>query len=147
MDETISSHKGSAGRFKFILTGTGLFLSGALLAVGASGWYYGDVMDARIAAYDRQVARLVSEVDYERTTNRNILIGLTDELHVIADNLKTTSVTAHTAAKTAKAAASVVKGAANNASASISRIRVTEIPPERVEPSPAPIFVSEWVEP
>jgi hypothetical protein len=145
MDETISSHKRSAGRFKFISMGTGLFLSGALLAVGASGWYYGDVMDARIAAYDRQVARLVSEVDYERTTNRNILIGLTDELHVIADNLKTTSVTVHTAAKTAKAAATVVQGAANNAS--ISRIRVTEIPPERVEPSPAPTFVSEWVEP
>jgi hypothetical protein len=121
------------------------------LAVGASGWYYGDVMDTRIAAYDRQVARLLSEIDYERKTNRDILIGLTDELHVIAGNLKTTSVTAHTAAKTARAAATVVQGAATvvhgaATNAPQSRIRVTEIAPEP-EPSPVSAFVNEWIEP
>jgi hypothetical protein len=145
MRETINAFKRSAVRFKFISAVMGLFLSGALLAFGTSAWYYGEVMDERIAAYERQFARLVSEVDHERTTNRNILIDLTDEVRQVADTLRTTSATAQAATTTARAAANVAQGAADNAP--VSRIRVTEIPPEPVAPPPAPIITLEWIEP
>jgi hypothetical protein len=104
----------------------GLFLSGALLAFGTCAWYYGAVIDQRIAAYDRQVDRLVADVDAERTVNRDKLDDISSRVSGVAVELSAIAQLVKLAATTARSAATTAKGAATNAAKA--NVTVTEIP-------------------
>lgn len=72
MRETFHNFRCAVGRFKFVSAILGVFLSGALLALGTSAWHYGRILDLRSQAYERQVSRLQGDVDQERVVTRHL---------------------------------------------------------------------------
>lgn len=133
MRETMRRFRCEAGRFKFVAAVAGIFLSGSLIALGAASWYYGSILDKRIAAYDRQVSRLMSDVDEERQVNRAQLRKIADQSMSNAKKLDEIAETARNAASTAKSAATTARGAANNAARA--QIKITEVPAKPVKPA------------
>lgn len=131
MRETLRNFRCAAGRFKFISAVMGLFLSGALLAFGTCAWYYGSVIDQRIAVYDRQIDRLTMDVDVERSINRDKLDDISNRVSGVAVELSAIAQLVKLAASTARSAASTAKGAATNAAKANVTVKETPVPPKR----------------
>lgn len=132
MRETIRRFRCEAGRFKFVSAIAAIFLAGALLSLGASAWYYSSILRDRVAAYDRQVARLTGEIDDERRVNRDKLDRIADRVSAISKELSETAETARVAASTARSAATTAKGAAKNAAQAGIRAREVPAKPKRI---------------
>lgn len=130
-----------AGRYKVHTALFMLFLSGALFSMAIGMWWFSYSWDNRSRAYDRQIFRLMSDVDEERNINRAKLAAIIaiqeqqskqtmrnavniSELLRIAEGA---AATAEGAASTAKSAASTAKSAAKNAAKS--HIRIREVVP------------------
>lgn len=135
MRETLRNFRCAAGRFKFISAVMGLFLSGALLAFGTSAWYYGTIIDQRIAAYDRQIDRLTLDIDVERGINRDKLDDIAGRVSGVADELRAIAQLVRLAASTARSAATTAKGAATNAAKANVTVKETPVgpKPKRIE--------------
>lgn len=134
MRETLIRLRCFAGRYKVILAVAGIFLSGALLAMGYSSWHYDSYLGRQQAAYERQILRLEADLKQERGINRERLEVLAQEMDQISDAVgrlltvaEEASQTAKTAASTARSAASTAQGAAKNAAQA--NIKITEVKP------------------
>lgn len=152
MRQTIEGLRKMAERLKLLTALGALFMSGALIAIALTGWYYDRVISqihgsygGRIAAHNKDMRRVVKELDAEREVTRSQLEEqardidkLSDDMARLITMIEQTSKTAAQAASTARQAANTAQGAAANAAKS--RIRVTEVPPkknqfeQRIEP-------------
>lgn len=140
MRDILMAFRSSPGKVKFVLAVMGIACGAALLATGAVGWYYGNVIERINKSHDRQVSSLERQVRTEQRENRKLLRNLLDETRDLAksqmrisDKLQVTSDTAEQAAQTAKSAASTAKGAAVNAAkaAAKSQIRIRDVVPRK----------------
>lgn len=143
MRKTLLTFRCFAGRFKFIGAVATIFLAGALLATGTSAWYYDAALARQQGAYERQIARIESDLLLERDVNRGRIEAVAGDIDSIVDSIgrlitmvQAASKTAGAAASTAKAAAATAQGAAKNAAQA--NITVTEIEPEPPKTSPFP---------
>ncbi|TFL14235.1 hypothetical protein CSC67_08770 [Pusillimonas caeni] len=134
MRETLIRLRCMAGRYKFIFAVAGIFLSGALLAMGYSSWHYDSYLSRQQKAYERQISRLEDDLKLERGVNRLRLEALAQEMDQISDAVgrlltvaEEASQTAKTAATTARTAATTAQGAAKNAAQA--NIKITEVKP------------------
>lgn len=127
MRETLFRLRCLAGRYKFIFAIAGIFLSGALLAMGYASWHYDAALTRQNKAYERQIARLEADVALERGINREKLEALTQDMDEIADALGRLLTVADEASQTAKSAASTARSAAKNAAQA--NIKITEVKP------------------
>lgn len=149
MKRTFEALMNLANRLKLISALLALFLSGALISMTLSVWYYDRVISkvhgsygGRIASFNAEIRRLNKQVDHEQNITRNqlkelggVLMIQAKELDKISDDVarllhlaEDAAKTAARAANTAKTAATTAEGAAANAAKST--IRVTEVPAE-----------------
>lgn len=143
MHKTLLMFRCFAGRFKFIGAVATIFLAGTLLATGTSAYYYDAALARQQGAYERQIARIESDLLLEREVNRDRIEAVAVDIDSIVDSIgrlitmvTAASRTASTAASTAKAAAATAQGAAQNAAQA--NITVTEIEPAKPKKSPFP---------
>lgn len=77
-----------ARRFKFPAALALMFLSGWLLSMGTSSWYYDRIMMGDRLAAQREVARLTDDVDMERDVNRMKLTAIARQSAANAEQLE-----------------------------------------------------------
>ena len=127
-----------AARYKYLFAVMGIFMSGILLGIGYTSWHYDASLARQQVAYERQIARLESDLILERDVNRGRIEDVATNIDSIMDAVgrlmaiaQSATKTAKSAATTAKKAAATANSAANNAAQA--NITLTEIKPEKQE--------------